>query len=155
MNYADYFNLYLCFVRKKSEPVPACDTASGSEASVNASLGSSSKKVNNKGLPVLANNVVSLRPLDMASQVSAKTHYPEAKKLHNSRLSLSKCFALMSFVQCGKQIPVKKARDSTHRLILLQSVASYCFSQEQLDMIMEGDPNERNAYMIELAKNEF
>jgi hypothetical protein len=157
MNYADYFNLYLCFVRKKSRPAPAGDTAIDSEASVNASSGTSVTKpvtkVNKKGLPVLANNVVSMRLLDLASQVPAKTHYPGAKKLHNSRLSLSKCFALMSFVEYGKQMPVEKVRDSTHRLILLQSVALYCLSQEQLDMILEGDPDERNAYLIGLAKN--
>lgn len=153
MNYSDYFNLYLCFVRKKSRPAPAGDTASDSEASVNASSGTSATKVNKKGLPVLANNVVSMRLLDLASQVPAKTHYPDAKKLHNSRLSLSKCFALMSFVEYGKQMPVEKVRDSTHRLILLQSVAPYCLSQEQLDMILEGDPDERNAYLIGLAKN--
>ena len=89
----------------------------------------------------------------MTSQVPPKTHYPDAKKLHNSRLSLSKCFALKSFVQYGKQMPVQNVRDSAHRPILLQSGALYCLSQEQLDMILEGGPDERNAHLIGLAKN--
>ncbi len=110
-------------------------------------LGSLFPKLNNKGLYVLTNNVVSIRLLDLAARVPAKTHDSEALKLFNCRLLLSKVFTLMSFIFYCKHTPVEKHRDGPARSIL-HMAAPYCLSKANLQTILEADPDELSAYLI-------
>ncbi len=50
-------------------------------------------------------------------------------------------------------VPVEKHRDSTLRMILVRSAAQYSLSAEQLEMLLEAQPDELCAYMTALARN--
>ena len=92
--------------------------------------------------------------LDLASRVQTKIKDNGPDKLFNSRLTLSKAFTLFTLIIHGKNLPIEKVRDETHRLILLRSAAPYCLSKETLDTIILGaDRDEMNAYLIGLSKN--
>ena len=111
------------------------------------------KKKNSKGLVVLGNGVVAMRDLDLASRVPTKTKDDDTAKLFNASLSLSKAFTLFTFIVHGKNLPIEKIRDDNYRQCLLYSAAPYCLNQETLDMIVGTDRDEKNAYLIALAKN--
>ena len=94
-----------------------------------------------------------MRDLDLASQVPAKIRDEEAAELFKAKLTLSKAFTLFTLIVHGKNLPIEKIRDETYRLTLLHSAAPYCLSKETLDTILGADRDERNAYLIALAKN--
>ena len=114
---------------------------------------SKKRKTNREGLVILGNGVVSMRDLGLASRVPTKTRDEDTPKLHNSSLTLSKAFTLFTLIVHGKNLPIEKVRDETHRVILLRSAAPYCLSKETLDTILEADSDEKNAYLIALSKN--
>jgi hypothetical protein len=114
---------------------------------------SKKRKINSKGLVVLGNGAVSMRDLDLASQVPTKVRDVGTAELFKAKPTLSKAFTLFTLVLHGKNLPIEKIRDETHRLILLYSAAPYCLSKETLQTILEADSDERKAYMIGLAKN--
>ena len=111
------------------------------------------RKINSKGLVVLGNGTVSMRDLSLATQVPTKVRDEGTAELFKARPTLSKAFTLFTLILHGKNLPIEKIRDETHRLILLYSAAPYCMSKETLDTILEADCDERKAYMIGLAKN--
>ena len=94
-----------------------------------------------------------MRDLGLASRVPTKTKDEDTPKLYNASLTLSKAFTLFTLIVHGKNLPIEKVRDETHRLILLRSAAPYCLSKETLDTILEADSDEKNAYLIALSKN--
>jgi hypothetical protein len=50
-------------------------------------------------------------------------------------------------------MPVEKARDESHRSILLNSAAPYSLSKETLETILGADHDELSAYELGLTKN--
>jgi antitoxin component of RelBE/YafQ-DinJ toxin-antitoxin module len=114
---------------------------------------SKKRKTNNKGLVILGNGVVAMRDLALASRVPTKTKDEDTPKLYNASLTLSKAFTLLTLVVHGKNLPIEKVKDEPHRVILLRSAAPYCLSKETLDTILGADRDEKNAYLIALAKN--
>lgn len=102
---------------------------------------------------ILGNGVVAMRDLDLASRVPTKTKDEDTSKLYNANLTLSKAFTLFTFIVHGKNLPIEKVRDESSRLTLLHSAAPYCLSKESLDIILGADRDEKNAYLIALAKN--
>jgi antitoxin component of RelBE/YafQ-DinJ toxin-antitoxin module len=102
---------------------------------------------------ILGNGVVAMRDLALASRVPTKTKDEDTPKLYNASLTLSKAFTLFTLIIHGKNLPIEKVRDETHRLILLRSAAPYCLSKETLDTILGADRDEMNAYLIGLSKN--
>ena len=136
----------------------ALDTASDDNNNGNDNSGSPTvtdraRAVNSKGLEVLTNCVVSMRSLDLAHQAPTKSRHAGAPKLFSDCLTLSKAFTLITFVHCGKHMPVEKHRDEAARLIILQSTAKYSLNPASLKKIMDSDPDERSAFIIGLAKN--
>jgi hypothetical protein len=94
----------------------ALDTASDDDDNGNDNSGSptvtdKTRAVNSKGLEVLANGAVSMRALDLAHQMPTKSRDAGAPKLCSVSLTLSKAFTLITFVHCGKHMPVEKHRD--------------------------------------------
>jgi hypothetical protein len=114
---------------------------------------SKKRKTNSKGLVVLGNGTVSMRDLALASRVPTKIKDEDTPKLFNASLTLSKAFTLFTLIVHGKNLPIEKIRDETPRLILLHSAAPLCLSNETLDTILTADRDEKNAYLIGLAKN--
>ncbi len=53
----------------------------------------------------------------------------------------------------GPRMPVEKARDESHRRILLYSVTQYSLSQVTLATILGVDHDELSAYELGLSKN--
>ena len=94
-----------------------------------------------------------MRDLELASRVPTKTRDEDAAKLFNSSLTLSKAFTLMTFIMHGKNLPIEKIRDDNNRHVLLYSAAPYCVSKDTLDLVLGADRDERNAYLVGLAKN--
>ena len=94
-----------------------------------------------------------MRDLDLATRVPTKTRDDDAAKMFNAKLTLSKAFTLYTLMVHGPRMPVEKARDDTHRRILLHSAAPYALSQETLETILDADRDELIAYTIGLAKN--
>ncbi len=96
-----------------------------------------------------------MRSLDLAHQVPTKSRDAGAPKLFRVSLTLSKAFALITFVHGGKHMPVEKHRDESARLIILQSAAKYSLNLASLKKIMDLDPDGRCAFIIgfKLAKN--
>ncbi len=111
------------------------------------------RKINRKGLAILSNGTVSMRDLALAAQVPTKVRDEGTAELFKAKPTLSKAFTLFTLILHGKNLPVEKIRDETHRLVLLYSAAPYCLSKETLQTILEADSDERKAYMIGLAKN--
>jgi hypothetical protein len=108
---------------------------------------------NSKGLRINANGVVSMRELDLASLLPARTRDPSAKRFFNASLPFTKSFTVMSFIINGKHMPVEKHRDSTLRMILVCTAAQYSLSADQLELLLEAQPDELCAYMTALARN--
>jgi hypothetical protein len=102
---------------------------------------------------VNSNNVPSLRHLPLANQVPAKTRDAGTEKFFGAALNLSKGCTLITLILYGGKIPVEKQRDSAARMIMLRTVAQYCLSKENLDIILNADPDEQNAHLTGLAKN--
>ena len=102
---------------------------------------------------ILGNGVVAMRDLDLASHVPTKTKDEDTPRLYNASLTLSKAFTLFTLIVHGKNLPIEKVRDEPNRLSLLHSAAPYCLSKETLDTILGADRDEKNAYLIALAKN--
>ena len=146
--------------RKNKRVAPVADEAGDETHSEpdNESLdvapaSSQKRKKNRKGLVVLGNGVVAMRDLDLATRVPTKTKDDDTPNLFNGSLTLSKAFTLFTFIVHGKNLPIEKIRDDNYRQSLLYSAAPFCLSQETLDLILESDSDERNAYLIALAKN--
>jgi hypothetical protein len=149
------------FSRKNKRVAPVPDEAGDETHSEpeNESLdvapaSSKKRKKNRKGLVVLGNGVVAMRDLGLASRVPTKPKDDDTPNLFNASLNLSKAFTLFTFIVHGKNLPIEKIRDDNYRQSLLYSAAPFCLSQETLDMILETDRDEKNAYLIALAKNE-
>jgi hypothetical protein len=123
------------------------------EASDKYLNGTASQKRNTKGLLCLSNGVVSMCDLKLAFQVPTKTRNEDVVKLFSSCLTLSNAFTMFTLVVPGKCMPIEKTRDESYRLILLQSGTQYCLNSETLATILEADSEERNAYLIGLAKS--
>ena len=152
--------LNLPLKRDAPEADEAADDAHDSDATIEGEPGeivstasSKKRKTNNKGLVILGNGVVAMRDLALASRVPTKTKDEDTPKLYNASLTLSKAFTLLTLVVHGKNLPIEKVRDEPHRVILLRSAAPYCLSKETLDTILGADRDEKNAYLIALAKN--
>jgi hypothetical protein len=63
-------------------------------------------------------------------------------------LTLSKAFAMFTFVRGGSHMPVEKDRDETAGLIILQYAAKYCLNPAPVKKIMESDREERSVYIV-------
>jgi hypothetical protein len=132
----------------------ACDDDDNdNDFSTSPAVTDKTRAVNAKGLEVLANRVVSMLSLDLTHQVPTKSRDAGTLKLFSISLTLSKAFALITFVHSGKHMPVEKHRDESAHLIILPSAAKYCLSPASLKQIMDSDPDEHSAYIIGLAKN--
>ena len=96
-----------------------------------------------------------MRDLDLASRIPTKTRDDDAAtgKMFNAKLPLTKAFSLFTMMAYGPRLPVEKARDETHRRILLRSAAPYSLSVESLETILAADRDELTAYEIGLIKN--
>ncbi len=101
---------------------------------------SKKRKTNKKGLAILSNGAVSMRDLDLASQVPTKIRDEEAAELFKAKLTLSKAFTFFTFLLHCKNLPIEKVRDKTARAILLYSAAPYCLSEETMATILDQIP---------------
>ncbi len=125
--------LIVCCVRTKKtrrgSSAAAMDTASDDDNDDSWAISPGSDKprtVNSKGLRVLTNGVVSMRDLELAHQVPAKSKDGRTPRLFNASLTLSKAVTLFTFIHGGKHVAVEKFRDESARLVILQSAAPYC-----------------------------
>jgi len=143
--------------RKKSIQAPAEDYDTHSDSESAGALQSPetvrSRKRNSKGLVCLRNGNVAMRDLDLASRIPTKTRDDDAAKMFNAKLPLTKAFSLFTMMAYGPRMPIEKARDESHRRILLLSAAPYSLSIESLETILAADRDELNAYELGLAKN--
>jgi hypothetical protein len=150
-------NAVLC--RKRSIQTSAQDDDTHSDSESTGALHSPEtvppRKRYSKGLVCLSNGNVAMRDLDLASRIPTKTRHDDAAKMFNAKLPLTKAFSLFTMMAYGPRLPVEKARDETHRRILLRSAAPYALSVESLpvETILVADRNELTAYEIGLAKN--
>ncbi len=76
------------------------------ESETETSPQSSSRRINSKGLNILSNGSVSMRSLELCSERPCKSRDPDAGKLFNASLMLSKTFQFFSLVLNGKHLPV-------------------------------------------------
>ncbi len=102
---------------------------------------------------LVVNSVVYRRDLNLASRVPTKTRDDDAAKMFHAKLTLSKAFSLFTMMVYGPRMPVEKARDESHRRILLNSAAPYSLSKETLETILRADRDELTAYELGLTKN--
>ncbi len=72
-----------------------------SDPDVMMTASSKKRKTNKKGLAILSNGVVSMRDLDLASQVPTKIRDEEAAELFKTKLTLSKAFTFFTFLLHG------------------------------------------------------
>ena len=121
--------LITMFGRKKTIQTSAedYDTLSDRESAgaLQSSETMSARKRNSKGLVCLKNGNVAMRDLDLASRFPTKTRDDDADKMFQAKLTLSKAFSLFTMMAYGPRMPIEKARDESHRRILLRSAASY------------------------------
>ena len=145
------------FCRKKTIQTSAEDYDTHSDGETAGALQyaetSSTSKRNSKGLVCLRNGVVAMRVLDLASRIPTKTRDDDADKMFHAKLTLSKAFSLYTMMAYGPCMPIEKARDESHRRILLHSAAPYSLSMETLETILAADRDELSAYELGLTKN--
>jgi len=110
-------------------------------------------KLNRHNLPVLKNGVISMSLLELAAAVQPKARSRDAKSLFDARLPWSKAFTFVCFVKYGHVIPIEKARNESKRMIAPHSAAPFCLSDEDYDMILGANENERVGYLTGMAKN--
>jgi hypothetical protein len=143
--------------RKRSIQASAQDDDTHSDSESAGALHSPetmpSRKRNSKGLVCLRNGNVAMRNLDLASRIPTKTRDDDAAKMFNAKLPLTKAFSLFTMMAYGPRLPIEKARDESHRRILLRSAAPYALSMESLETILAADRDELTAYEIGLMKN--
>ena len=94
-----------------------------------------------------------MRDLDLASRIPTKTRDDDADEMFNAKLPLTKAFSLFTMMAYGPRLPIEKARDESHRRILLRSAASYSLSMETLEAILAADRDELTAYDEERSAN--
>jgi hypothetical protein len=148
--------LITMFCRKKTMQTSAEDYdthSDGESAEALQYAESSARKRNSKGLVCLINGVVAMRDLDLASRVPTKTRDDDAAKMFHAKLSLSKAFSLFTMMAYGPRMPIEKAREESHRRILLNSAAPYSLSMATLETILAADRDELSAYELGLTKN--
>ena len=114
--------------------------------------GSASRKKSAHGLELLSNGVVSMRSLDLSNAVPTKTRDPDAQKLDEANLTVSKACTLFSFVLFSKHQKTEKHRDEAAHWKIFHSAAAYCLSEETKRVILDADKEDCNAYLIGLAK---
>ena len=66
------------------------------------------ERYNSKGMRVNSNYVISLRHLDLAKQIPAKTRDEGTAKFFDATLNLSKGYSLVSLLINGHKVPVEK-----------------------------------------------
>ena len=122
-------SLIAILCRKRSIQASAQDDDTHSDSESTGALHSPEtgppRKRNSKGLLCLGNGNVSMRYLDLASRIPTKTRDDDAAKMFNDKLPLTKAFSLFTMMAYGPRLPIEKARDESHRRILLRSAASY------------------------------
>jgi hypothetical protein len=94
-----------------------------------------------------------MRDPDLASRVPTKIRDDDSPILFHASLTLTKAFTLFTLIVHGKNLPIEKIRDETHRIILIHSAAPYCLSQETLETILGADRQESSAYLVDMSKN--
>ncbi len=149
--------LITMFCRKRTIQASAEDYDTHSDGDSARALQSpetmSTRKRNIKGLVCLRNGNVAMRDLDLASRIPTKTRDDDADKMFHAKLTLSKAFSLFTMLAYGPRLPIEKARDESHRRILLRSAAPYSSSMETLETILAADLDELTAYELGLTKN--
>jgi hypothetical protein len=73
--------------------------------------GSASRKRSAHGLELLSNGVVSMRALELTKAMPTKARDPEAQKMFEANLTVSKAYSLFSLVLYGKDQKTEKIRD--------------------------------------------
>ena len=99
---------------------PHSNTQIKTESETETPPQSSSRRINSKGLNILRNGSVYIRSLELCSERPCKSRDPDARKLFNASLMLSKSFQFFSLVLNGKHLPVEKVRDDDARMITFQ-----------------------------------
>jgi hypothetical protein len=124
---------YVCSPSKRSrtETAPQ-DTAGDSnegeapdDDSQQTTPGSALQKKSAHGLELLSNHDggVSMRSLELNKTVPTKTRDPDAQKLYEANLTVSKTYTLFSFVLFGKHKKTEKHRDEAARWQIFYSAA--------------------------------
>ncbi len=90
--------------------------------------------------------------LELNKAVPTKPRDPEAAKLLEASLTVSKAYSLFSFVVFGKHQKTEKHRDKGASPKIFHSASPYCLNAESKQAIMATDKEERNTYLIGLAK---
>ena len=129
------------------ETKPLADTSPQSEGKPAV------KRINSKGLEVLRNGTVSMRGLELSTSRPCKSRDPDADKLFDACLTLSKAFQFFAFVQFGKNHPVEEVRDEDARKLLLRCAAKYAINEENVQEFFDSPAEQISAFGVGLAKN--
>jgi hypothetical protein len=111
------------------------------------------KRINSKGLEVLRNGTVSMRGLELSTSRPCKSRDPDAIKLFEACLTLSKAFQFFAFVRFGKNHPVEKVRDEDARRLLLRCAAKYAMNEVHVREFFDSPTEQISAFGVGLAKN--
>ena len=110
------------------------------------------RKINRHGLVTLTNGVVSMKGLVLSNAVPSKGRDDDATTLFDAKLSWGQSYALFTFVMCGKEHPVEKARHLGTRLKIMYSAHPYSISREQLSEILEAEQEQSQGYLHGMSK---
>ena len=110
-------------------------------------------KVNQHGLHVLGNSVVSQTQLEINQAIPSRTSDRKAKCLFGANLSWGQSNALFCLVICPQNIPVEKHRDLPLRKTICFSAAPFSLSSEQIKELESLEDPVINAYILGLSKN--
>jgi hypothetical protein len=124
-----------------------------SDFDLESSPQSAPRQINNKGLNSLRIGTVSMRSLELSSDRPCKSRDPDARKLFNASLMLSKLFQFFSLVLNGKHLPVEKVRDEDAHMITLRSAAPFTMNDVHVKEFFEKPAEQVSAFVIGLSKN--
>ena len=88
-----------------------------------------------------------MKGLVLSNAVPSKARDDDAMTLFDAKLSWGQSYALFTFVMCGKEHPVEKARHLGTRLKIMYSAHPCSISGEQLSEILNAEQEQSQAYL--------
>ncbi len=88
----------------------------------------------------------------MLGEALCKSRDPDARKLFNTSLMLSKSFQFFSLVLNGKHLSVEKVRDEDTRMITLRSAAPFAMNEVHVQEFFAKPAEQVSAFAIGLSR---
>ena len=113
-----------------------------------------------KGLPCLYNGVISMKGLELSWAIGSKSLYDGTVEWrygeHVSdviRASMGAAYTMGMLTWCADKIPNERNRVRETRYLVFLSVAAFAIPPENVKIVMDSHPEEREAWLVGYTKS--